>query len=503
MGLCKKILKIALLASVTLVLISGPIFAAYSYYVTIQVQETDGISYDYLPIIADIDNDFLANNGYMSLTGLDTRILSGSTPLKHMVADDKVLFVPPSTDGNSTGNYKYTLGNSLLSDFPIIVGDGGYITVADDATLELADDFEIEISGYVDTDADSNKNLVYKKDAFWIRVSEFDNDTIESVIYDYTDPIDVTPGVGVWTDVNVSAYVPDEATGVIVHLYAPVSQIVNVRKNGSTDNRLNDLVRHNWTMVGIDNNDIFEAFVTGANDKVYLVGWTGSDYTFKTNATDISLGAGFADWTEIDLTAQTSADTVGVIIEVENTNIAAREYGFRKEGSTDNRHVDLFQGGVAWAVIGCDSSQVIEHWAEDTDINAYLVGYIEGDDTIFKTDGDDISLVPVGSWENIDCSTEAPKADFIIVEAIGAGGTYGLREDGSAEDVYNNIDDHRWGIVKCTDAQIIEGKISAIAIDFFIVGYIRDGCGLPGVLKVEATGISSGEYIVKVVIELR
>jgi len=151
MGLCKKIFRIVLLASVTIILISGPVIAAYTYYATVQVQETNGTDYDYLPIIADIDNDHLADNGYISLTGLDTRILSGSDELEHMVTDDKVLFVPPSTDGDSTSNYKYTLGNSLQSDFPIIVGDGGYITVADADSMELGDDFDIEIDGYVDT----------------------------------------------------------------------------------------------------------------------------------------------------------------------------------------------------------------------------------------------------------------------------------------------------------------------------------------------------------------
>jgi len=498
MGLCKKTFKIALLALVTLVLISSPIFAAYSYYVTIQVQETNGTDYDYLPIMANVDNDHLANNGYMSITGLDTRILSGSTELEHMVTDDKVLFVPPSTDGNGTSNYKYTLGNSLLSDFPIIVGDGGYITVSDDATLELGNDFEIEVSGWVDTDSGIGKNIVYKEDAFWVRVSDIDDGTIESVIYDYTDPIDVTPGAGIWTDIDVSAYVPDEATGVIVHLTNAGANLVNVRKNGSTDNRLRNPARHCWTMVGIDTNDIFEGYV-GANAKIYLVGWTGSDYTFKTNATDISLGAGFAAWTDIDLTAQTSASAVGVILEVENVSAGARTFGVRMNGSTDAYQQTIPTNGSSYAVIGCDSSQIIEFWAQDTDINAYLVGYIEGDDTIFKTNGDDISLVPVGAWTDIDCSTEAPNADFVIIEVTSTGAfTYGLQEKGSAENFVDQCQQHYWGIVKCDDAQIIEGQISNVGVDFYVVGYIRDGCGLPGVLKLEATGVSSGDMVVKV-----
>jgi len=151
MRLCKKILRTTLLALIMLVLMSGTVLAAYSYYATVQVQETSGNSYSYLPIIAAVDNDHLADNGYISLTGLDTRVLSGSTELKHMVADDKTLFVAPSVGANSTGNYKYTLGNDLLSSFPIVVGRDGYITISNDADLEPGSNFEIEQKGYVDT----------------------------------------------------------------------------------------------------------------------------------------------------------------------------------------------------------------------------------------------------------------------------------------------------------------------------------------------------------------
>jgi len=162
----KRIFRIIIAATIMLILVSTPVLGAYTYYANILVQETDGNDYDYLPIIADVDNDYLSDNGYISLTGLDTRVLSGSTELPHMLSDDKVLFVPESTDAHSTSNYKYTLGNDGQPDFPIIVGNNGYITTADDANLELASEWEIEQSGYIDVTADTNKDLVIKPDAF-------------------------------------------------------------------------------------------------------------------------------------------------------------------------------------------------------------------------------------------------------------------------------------------------------------------------------------------------
>ena len=166
MKLYLRITRIITLVLVMLVLGSGVVLAAYSYQANIQVQETSSNSYTYLPIIASIDNDYLSANGYISLTGLDTRVLSGSTELKHMLSDNKTLFVVPSVGANSTENYKYTLGNTASGSFPIIVGRNGYITTADADALEPVDNFTIEQKGYVDVSSDGNKNLVYKQGAF-------------------------------------------------------------------------------------------------------------------------------------------------------------------------------------------------------------------------------------------------------------------------------------------------------------------------------------------------
>ena len=234
MKLCKRILGTILLALTLLVLASGTVLAAYSYYATVQVQETGGInSYDYLPIIVDIDNDYLANNGYMSLTGLDTKVLSGSTPLKHMVADDKTLFVAPSVEADSTGNYKYTLGNSPLDSFPVIVGEDGYVTITDDDTLDGGvggmDDFEFEQKGYVNTTSGSDKNLIYKEDAFRNYVS--DANEITSGIHDEIDYL-----LGEDNDNTINAAVRFEAQTFTTVGAATLTKVwLKMWKNGAAD----------------------------------------------------------------------------------------------------------------------------------------------------------------------------------------------------------------------------------------------------------------------------
>ena len=218
----KRVLRAIIAATIILILISQTVFSAYTYYASIQVQETDGNNYEYLPIIADIDNDYLSDNGYISLTGLDTRVLSGSTEIPHMLSDDKVLFVPSATGAYSNENYKYTLGNADQPDFPIIVGHDGYMTVDDADSLDGGvggmDEFEFELDAYVDTDAGANKRLIYKQSAFATYISGATDITSAILATASINPIMAPggPGNNELSQVNaVYATCRDSAVGVL------------------------------------------------------------------------------------------------------------------------------------------------------------------------------------------------------------------------------------------------------------------------------------------------
>ena len=73
-----------------------------------------------------------------------------------------------------------------------------------------------------------------------------------------------------------------------------------VRINGSVDALVGQLEDHGWSIVGIDANDILQVFLEDTDVHIYLVGYTGSDFTFITAAEDISLVVALA-WTDIDL----------------------------------------------------------------------------------------------------------------------------------------------------------------------------------------------------------
>lgn len=107
----------------------------------------------------------------------------------------------------------------------------------------------------------------------------------------FTNGIDVTPSTtGSWVDVDVSAYIPEGSTGVILKIMntGTATYNVGVRKNGSSDNFglyiPNTYARH--AFVGVDSNRIFEAYIGSTSVKIYLAGYCDSAVDFFTNAVD-------------------------------------------------------------------------------------------------------------------------------------------------------------------------------------------------------------------------
>lgn len=159
-----------LLAFVAILIVVAPVLAA-AYSAPYTITETNSNAYSLLPVSVSVDNQWLADNGFMESDALDTRVETlGGLERPHMVVDDRTL-TAVSVPANSQINLYFKTGSTDLTSMDIITGYGGYITVADAAVLELGDGFEVEIKGYIDTTAGSDKNLVYKDAAFKIYIS--------------------------------------------------------------------------------------------------------------------------------------------------------------------------------------------------------------------------------------------------------------------------------------------------------------------------------------------
>jgi len=193
-----------LLALASVVLLATPVFA-YLYRAPVTITENASTSHDMLPVLWNQNNTWLASNGFMNSTANDTRVQTlGGLNKPWTVADNKTLTAVPVPADSQTNLY-FATGESEASAMDIILGYGGYITVSDDADLELGDNFTIEQKGWVDTDNGTDKNLVYKQDAFRTYVSSTVSGNITSSInaWDFQDYFDTD----LWTDVGTKIHV--------------------------------------------------------------------------------------------------------------------------------------------------------------------------------------------------------------------------------------------------------------------------------------------------------
>ena len=169
----KKLFNGILLGLLITSLLVGPVMAAV-YYAYLTVEETSGNDYSDLAVNCSRNITQLVEYGLMTSTGLDTRVLTGGgSPLPHMLAEDRIMFVTDLAAYEERTLIFY-LGATSLSAFPIIVGYNGSFTTPDDPDLELGYVMELLIDGYFNAGADYvGDNILYKPNAFrvWINAA--------------------------------------------------------------------------------------------------------------------------------------------------------------------------------------------------------------------------------------------------------------------------------------------------------------------------------------------
>ena len=197
------------LAAVLVLLIAVPVLAGYYSYL---LTENTGTSYTKLALNLTMDIAYMVSQGYISPSGLDTRVTDAQyNCLPHMLADDKVLWVS-DLEGNSTTQFIFFTKQTPISSFPTITGHGGWVTLADDATFEPGDMFAFGISGYIDTAAGTGKNIIRKDGALCFNVTADEeltfkitggsNITASNVTADYHTIMIYQDGYSLWMDID-------------------------------------------------------------------------------------------------------------------------------------------------------------------------------------------------------------------------------------------------------------------------------------------------------------
>jgi len=152
--------------------------AIYSGKITIS---NNGTTTENVVVTANISTQALIDSGYINSSANNTAVhdtvgedtaympASGNTT-------DWVIWIP-SIDGNTVIEYRlYAGGDAMDGKLRYFPGSEG-ANVTDHSSIELGDDFLIEVKGLFDTSSGADKNVIYKDSAFRVYVSASGNIT--------------------------------------------------------------------------------------------------------------------------------------------------------------------------------------------------------------------------------------------------------------------------------------------------------------------------------------
>jgi hypothetical protein len=281
---------------------------------------------------------------------------------------------------------------------------------------------------------------------------------------------------GTWTDIDLSSDVPASATGAIfevINTHSTSCYQFGLRKKGSTDNIYKHIYynSHIFAIIGIDSNRKCQGKIESTVMNFHLVGYTEEDAAFFTNAYDKSQTTTGA-WTDLDLSSELPAGSVAAIFQIENVNAsAAKSWGLRKKGSSDERYSNVTNTFQMFFIIGVDTNRKCQFKIETVDINFYLVGYLSLGAS--ETNGVDRSIGSTGSYVDITESNAPSDATGAFGETASSGDySWAVRKNGSSGDFYRKLSQYKSGIfVGLDSSKKWEGKIENTGLDFYTLGY--------------------------------
>lgn len=166
------ILIVFLLFTLISPVLIGATATTWRYSADFTVTNSNATAYTNLPLFTGFNSSTLISTGYLNSNGTNLSIGGGSdftTNTLFMTKDDDIGILISSLPASTTQTYRmffdYFPNQTQL---PILTGyTGGYITVADDASLELSNDFQMEYNGTLNLPySAANMNLFYKQAAF-------------------------------------------------------------------------------------------------------------------------------------------------------------------------------------------------------------------------------------------------------------------------------------------------------------------------------------------------
>ena len=142
--------KLMIVSGLTLMLmLAAPLAVlAASFQWSVNVTNSTSTAYSNVPFTAPISTAAWISSNYIQSTGLDVKVMDGTTALPTEVTDTGLWWVG-NIGKNTTKTFTLSTGNTPATSMPIIVGSGGQITTPYTSTLDLGAVFEIDINAYL------------------------------------------------------------------------------------------------------------------------------------------------------------------------------------------------------------------------------------------------------------------------------------------------------------------------------------------------------------------
>ncbi len=475
--------RLSVLVALAALLIATPVLA-YSYTIAISLSNDSSTDYTGVPILLEVNNTQLAELGYIDADGMNTAVYEGSSERVSMVTNNRLGLFVPSILNNQELDYVYRLGTDTdRTTFPLIVGEGGNVTVSDDADLEPGDNFSFNFTGYLGSEG----NLMSKGNL--LRLSYGEGLLESSILGDPDRTTNITPlATGSWETIDVSSYVPEDASGALI-LGRPDHYIDDwgVRPAGSTNDVSGSGSTARSAFVGLDASGTFEAYREYGDDYFYLVGYVTDGWNFRTNWVDVSLGSS-GSWEDVDVSSYVSGNAVAALLEVHN-NGPSRDFGLRPNGSDYNHVAELLGGHQVYLIVGLDSNGVYEMYIEDTGIDHFLVGYIDEDFELVDTPVDK-APGSADTWTELDCSAEAPGATALFFDCGYVTQARDFRQVGDTASYIDNGSRHDGALVPVP----VEARISDTGVGMNLTAYATDNVYFMEPPVTVSAAVSSGVH---------
>jgi len=146
--------RLLLSLTLALLLLATPLVAladTWSYYVEFTVSDNISTDHTAFPVLTGISAQNLIDAGYLDSSGNITNIKEGSYEREYGVATGNITLFIPSLLADQSRTYRFYTNYLPSVAHKIIVGYDGYITTSDNASLELGDNFTVELDGWIDT----------------------------------------------------------------------------------------------------------------------------------------------------------------------------------------------------------------------------------------------------------------------------------------------------------------------------------------------------------------